>query len=150
MPHRFVFLLIVMCVSARAIYAQENAARVPEPQSSASASVCSHVADAETDSDAYNSGFKDGYKAGCKYALSTQHSTSQGEVDEARPDLPAPTSSPSLKEENDNLLKLLGEVCKGADINARKRGAGKTDIENLKYRIALLTHLIENPPSDCQ
>jgi hypothetical protein len=148
MPYRFAFLLIVLCVSARAVYAQENTEPLPAPQNSAAASVCSHVPDADTDSDAYNTGFSDGYKAGCKHGLSTQHSTSVGQVDEYVTDTPAPTLS--LKEENDNLLKLIGEVCKGADVSARKKGANQNETWNLKYRITLLTHLIEKPPSDCQ
>jgi hypothetical protein len=149
MPYRFAFLLIVLCVSARAVYAQENTGPLPAPQNSPSASVCSHVPDVDTDSDAYNTGFSDGYKAGCKHASSAQPSTSSGiHLDDAVSDTPAPTSS--LKEENDNLLKLIGEVCKGADIGARRKGASQNETWNLKYRIAVLTGLIEKPPSDCQ
>jgi hypothetical protein len=149
MPYRFAFLLIVVCVSAGAVYAQENTEPLPAPQGSPAASVCSHVPDADTDSERYNAGFSDGYKAGCKHALSTQpRTTSSVHLDAAVQDTLAPTSS--LTEENANLLKLIGEVCDGADIGARKKGAGHDETWNLKYRIALLTRLIENRPSDCQ
>ncbi len=152
MPYRFAFLLMVLCVFARVGQAQENTQQVPEPSTSApaAASVCSHVPAADTDSGAYNSGFNDGYKAGCKYGLSTRHSTSSGHLDDYVSDTPAPTASPSFQEENENLLKALGDVCKGADTRARKKGLGQSDLSNLRYRIALLTRLIENPPKDCQ
>jgi hypothetical protein len=148
MPRGFAFLLLVFCVSAVAVHAQENTQPIPAPQNSPAASVCSHVPDANTDSDAYNNGFGEGYKAGCKHALASQRSTSGGEVDEYVVDTPAPESS--LHEVSENLLKLLGDVCKGADTNARKQGMGKSDSANVKYRMALLTRLIEKPPPDCQ
>lgn len=149
MPYRFAFLLIVLCVSARAVNAQENTEPPPAPRNSPVASVCSHVPDADTDSDDYNEGFSDGYKAGCKHALAPQPSTSSSiHADDAVSDTPAP--APSLKEENDSLLKLIAEVCGGADAIVRKKGANQNETWNLKYRIAFLTRLIEKPPSDCQ
>ena len=149
MPYRFALLLAVVCLSAGHLFAQENTQPLPPPQDSPPASVCSQVPSVDTDSDAYDSGFKDGYKAGCKHALSSQHGTSGAHLDEATGDLPAPDSL-SLSDVNNNLLKLLGDVCKGADIGARKRGQSQSDAEKVRYRMTLLTRLIEKPPPDCQ
>jgi hypothetical protein len=147
MPYRLAFLLLVLFFSSRTIYAQENAERVPQPQASSSASACTHIPDADTDSEEYQTGFHNGYKAGCKYGLSAQHISSGAGVDEYVRDTPAPIS---FQKENENLLKALGELCKGADTKARNTGSNHTDVWNLKYRVALLTQLIENPPKDCQ
>ena len=147
MLYRFAFLVLVLFVSTRAIYAQENAESVPQPQASSPASACTHVPDADTDSEEYQTGFHDGYKAGCEYGLSAKHMSSGASVDEYVRDTPAPIS---FQKENENLLKALGEICKGADTRASKTGANHTDVWNLRYRVALLTQLIESPPKDCQ
>jgi hypothetical protein len=149
MPHRFAYLLLMLCVSAIAVQAQENTQPLPPPQASPSASGCSNAPDPNTDSREYNSGFKDGYKEGCKDARSNQHSTSSIHLDDAVGDLPSPDTA-LLFDVNNNLLKLLGDVCKGADTDALKKGRSQSDAERVKYRMALLRQLIEKPPRDCK
>jgi hypothetical protein len=149
MRYRFALLLIVLCVSAGALSAQENTQPLPPPHDSASASVCSDVPDVDADSDEYKSGFSDGYKAGCKRALSSHHSTSGIHLDDAVADTPAPDTV-LISDVNSGLLKLLGEVCQPAVADVRKKGQSQSDSERVKYRLALLTRLIEKPPPDCR
>ena len=155
MRYSAVLFLLVLWTSAHAGCAQENAqtrkdfssARLPQEsvqRPPAPATNCSNPPEGTSDSDDYNDGYRDGFKAGCSFAASNpadaRPQTSGYHLDEATSGTLVPVS---YKKENADLLNALQSTCRRAADMAVKNGAGKTEGWNLRYRINLLTGLVQ-------